>query len=484
MQLPFRFFTEGIFSALVLLLSSFIAYFIPQSSFYIFYGLVIIFAVLSYKNLTLGALLIFAELSLGGHGYMIRLPFVYGYISLRHIWFFVFLIIFALKHRGALYILWQRRTITLDLIIGTLFVTLYGAVLGILRGNGLKDVFFDANAFIFLLMFFPIVYIAVRDSTFLQRITYFLLGSLTVLSFMTLLTFFIFSNAISIAPAWYMWVRDVRIGEITDIGGLYRVFFQSHIFLLIAVIVFGILSFIKQFPLNFYSHKTVFFIFPIIFIGSLIVSMSRSFALGITAGIATVFGVALFLGKITLKDFPKLVIKWLFIFLCALLLVGLLSGSFFDVTHFKERLQIAGDPAVDSRWALIKPVMEEIKNNPVFGEGFGTSVSFKTSDPRIIETTEGTGEYQTYSFEWGFFDLWLKTGFFGLIVWLVLLFSIIRSAFDLLRRGESVAEALSAVGIVVTVAVVHFFTPYLNHPLGIMIVILMTIAVEKKYELA
>src|SRR3989344_6789433 len=180
MQLPFRFFTEGIFSALVLLLSSFIAYFIPQSSFYIFYGLVIIFAVLSYKNLTLGALLIFAELSLGGHGYMIRLPFVYGYISLRHIWFFVFLIIFILKHRGALYILWQRRTITLDLIIGTLFVTLYGAVLGILRGNGLKAVFFDANAFIFLLIFFPIVYLAVRDSTFLQRITYFLLGSLTI----------------------------------------------------------------------------------------------------------------------------------------------------------------------------------------------------------------------------------------------------------------------------------------------------------------
>jgi O-antigen ligase len=121
------------------------------------------------------------------------------------------------------------------------------------------------------------------------------------------------------------------------------------------------------------------------------------------------------------------------------------------------------------------PVLwKEVSASPLWGKGFGTTVTYVTSDPRItLSTTDG--KYTTYAFEWGWLDLWLKTGLIGVLGYLWLFYMLLSDCYRLMRRGDSRALAvglsLSALGVL------HFFTPYLNHPLGFSYLILAMLAV-------
>lgn len=460
------YFTKGLLAAVALIIFSFISYFISSLSEVIFILVTLIFLVITTRDLFLAILVLFAELLIGGHGYMIRLPINDFYISIRHIWFAIILFVFIVTLRGALPHLWKTRTLILDLIIGAVFVTLYGAALGILRGNGLMNVFLDANAFAFLFIFFPIAYLAEREERFNERFFSFLLGSGTVLAILTLVTFYLFSIGSSIAPSWYLWVRDVRIGEITDTGYLFRIFFQSHLFLLLSLLFF-VVTLLLRVTRGHFTRYLFFFTLTVLMLSSLLVGMSRSFAIGFAAGIFAVLIVGLSAKRVTLRSIVNAFGIGALALFFAVILIGVLSGNLLNVTHLKERFTVSDEPAVDSRWLLLKPLAEEIQNNFIFGEGFGTAIRYTTKDPRIVSATNGAGVYETYSFEWGFLDLWLKTGIFGLFVWFFLLYAICKSAYRRLMSGGGSLEALFSLGIVVTLAVVHFFTPYLNHPLGI-----------------
>ena len=54
------------------------------------------------------------------------------------------------------------------------------------------------------------------------------------------------------------------------------------------------------------------------------------------------------------------------------------------------------------------------------GRGFGATVTYQTRDPRIL-ADNGSGEYTTYAFEWGWLDIWLKLGIFGLAAYFLLI---------------------------------------------------------------
>jgi O-antigen ligase len=131
---------------------------------------------------------------------------------------------------------------------------------------------------------------------------------------------------------------------------------------------------------------------------------------------------------------------------------------------FEDRLTDLSEAAVRSRWDLLPPLGKAIVKHPIIGSGFGTTVTYKSSDPRAVQLSPD-GQFTTYAFEWGYLDILLKIGLAGLVVYLLLIVKIWRSGWRSGRSGDFMPLGL-LLGISALLAT-NFFSPYLNHPLGI-----------------
>ena len=118
--------------------------------------------------------------------------------------------------------------------------------------------------------------------------------------------------------------------------------------------------------------------------------------------------------------------------------------------------------------------MAAVQSYPILGSGFGTTVTYISNDPRVREVSR-TGEYTTYAFEWGWLDIWLKMGVIGLIGLLGLLGYLGRIFY---RKAASNPLALAGLAVLVALAAINVFTPYLNHPLGLGMLILLTMVAK------
>ena len=79
-----------------------------------------------------------------------------------------------------------------------------------------------------------------------------------------------------------------------------------------------------------------------------------------------------------------------------------------------------------------------------------------------------TGQYTTYNFELAWLDFFLKTGIFGVVAYLWFLWVILRQIWP---NFGLFAPVLALIAI-------HGFTPYLNHPLGISLLLLAVAQVD------
>jgi O-antigen ligase len=135
------------------------------------------------------------------------------------------------------------------------------------------------------------------------------------------------------------------------------------------------------------------------------------------------------------------------------------------------------EAALVSRWMLLPKLMDEIKVNPISGQGFGKTVTYTSSDPRVLASNSG-GRYTTYAFEWGYLDIWLKIGLLGLVAYLLLIYKIIYvGVIKGIKSGNSIYIGIAA-GCFFLV-IVNIFTPYLNHPLGIGFIVLSSCLILK-----
>ena len=150
------------------------------------------------------------------------------------------------------------------------------------------------------------------------------------------------------------------------------------------------------------------------------------------------------------------------------------SGANFNASKIiKDRAsQITTEAGVSSRWNLLPPLFSEIKKAPIIGKGFGTTITYISNDPRVREKNSD-GIYTTYAFEWGLLDIWLKIGLFGLLIYIFIIINIIKK---LLESKKNISQNnLINIGIAVSLIVlfvINIFSPYLNHPLGIGIILL------------
>jgi len=436
-------------------------------------GLVVLWLAWKYPPAALSIL--FLELLTGSKGYLLWLQFGSQQISLRIVIFVAFLVGWAAnatKHRA-----WRGSA---DLIRGRWHYAALAALVmfafsnGILNGNQ-EFLYADANAWLDLVLLAPVLDIAKRFPKELrQTIPLVAVVGLVWTAVKTFAVEYVSAHGLDTGRYVYLWIRKTGVGEVTRItGNAWRVFFQSHVFFIAAwLLAAAWMIFAQKGPLTPLrsvqddgksEHFRVAWWMMAASVFIIGISLSRSFWLGTAAGIITLLVVSreLIVGSGIKKVFTSAVVG-----------VGLIAAALMfplppvNPVSLGDVLANRGDldeAAAVSRWQLLPKLWEKIRERPVVGLGFGATVIYVSRDPRILQTTNGTGIYRTYAFEWGWLDFWLKFGILGipLMLWIV-----VWLGWRIWKLDEPRWLRAGAVSSLVALAVLHFFTPYLNHPLG------------------
>jgi len=418
-------------------------------------------AVLAAREPSLGLAAVFGELFSNPHGHLFFFDDLAIPVSLRMAVFIGFFVGWAV---------FFIRTGTLPHLHAWRFAPLIPLTLAILIGFtvGLAsqptlDAFKDGNAYLYLLYAFPILTTEWTSARKHQLLQLFAAGAVWNL-LLTLVILYVFTHFDEgILRSSYVFLRDIRLAEITNLGnGTHRIFIQSQFFTLaLGALLLAFMSF---------SHRKI--VPASVALGSVIavilLSLSRSFWIGIAAAFLVLL---ILLARSGVRAWFPLALRTFLggVFAIILILVVALfplpsqrlgGGELADALRRRSET----DVAVSSRWALIPPMKNAIAEHPVFGSGFGQRVSFITDDPRARELRPD-GVWSTYAMEWGWLELWLKMGILGPLGFLFLFVSLV---VQLLKQNTH--QAWVGIGLVsglVFLYATHAFSPYLNHPIGL-----------------
>lgn len=241
---------------------------------------------------------------------------------------------------------------------------------------------------------------------------------------------------------------------------LYRVFFQNQIFGLLAIWFF-----IDTWRLG--ARRSWRLIIPTAatFL-AVMISLSRSF--WVAAGVSIVVYLI-----VTIKQWRSWTKLWPVVLAAGVAWLGYSwavnypnpwpsMGAPNATSAVTARLHTSGTAdAATARKNQIEPLLAEIKINPVFGRGFGATATYYSTDPR------SRGWRTTSAFELAYLDWWLKMGLVGLVLLAGWVWIITRQLF---KRSQ-----VWAVASLAALLTVHLFTPYLNHPIGLGWLILLTL---------
>lgn len=441
-----------------------------------------VLAMVSFRRPAFGLSFVLLELGIGGFGRMAAADVGSVSISLRMAimgGFFLGWIINAVWSKVWRYWRWS------ELAIIQVWVFVAGmVVLGALRGWQLDQPFIlqDANAWLFLLYFIPVLDVAHRFGLELKRLARgVLLAAVGWNGLLALATLYVFTHGFDLANVWYTWIRDARIGEITPApGGMVRVFFQSFIYSIFSIlgvvaIWFGrakreTVELVARGISKKFLDKPSFTVRRLVpgvgalSVATIALSLSRSFWIGLGIGLLVI----LILSLVKNKALSWYAIKRTFaIFVMGLALITAVMylPPYRTGWSLKEYFAARGtvtDAAAASRWNLLPVMLNDIKDNPVVGHGLGRVLAYKSSDPRVL-VEHPDGMQTTYAFEWGWLSLLVKFGLFGVFIMGWLLISI---AWRMWKSEYVWWFRATAVASIVALAVIHFFTPYLDHPLG------------------
>lgn len=341
-------------------------------------------------------------------------------------------------------------------------------VYAILRGfalNGPITLFFDANAWMLWSLLLPVLdVISHARAWFQDRFLAIAATAAVWLAVKTLVVFFAFSHGLAfIGSPLYLWIRRTGVGEVTQIApDAYRVFFQSHIYAVMAVLVIAARFFFKS---DDRGRRMRFQIgLQAVFLAEVLISLSRSLWLGLGAGLLVLTVMVWKTGSTAIASaLQKIAIAFAIAILSTFILFELPvprapASSF--LTLFYSRADVM-DASGTSRSELARVLFKKIAEHPWLGSGFGATVTYQSADPRALSVSRGL--YTTYAFEWGWLEHWIKFGIIGIPLMFFIVFDLARRVW---RSRLDLAVRLAVVVAIVALAVIHIFTPYLNHPLG------------------
>ncbi len=484
---------------------SFVGWSTPAANDVMFWVIGIVTFILGLYRLEYAVMIALAELVIGSKGGLFSFVIGSHEINVRIIIFTALAIAWVLRYCAAGI---SAKTLLPEgflVIRHSLFrwwyaamgaLILAGTVYGLMRNTpGL--VFADANAWYYFFIA-PIVYDALSKKGVLSRVAR--LTSVAIAAQLTKTFFLIYAMShpgigYEITIALYRWVRDTGVGEVTMVSqNVYRTFLQSQIYLL--PFFLGILAYLRwgsEGKPSYASKYTGRAIWAGGFVcAGIIVGQSRSF--WVALAFAGLFLAMMGLRRSMVRGYGAWVGKGVLIVLCSLLIIISVIRFPFPSTSADLGLnsvsgRFANEAAVGSRWSLLPVMAHEITKSPLIGFGYGKTLTYNSQDPRILENNP-TGEYTTYAFEWGYLEILLKVGIVGFALYGAFLGYVLfigwRAISNIQKNNNGMAYAWT-VGLwlgLITVIVTHFFTPYLNHPLGIAYIVVASFVFERMYPRA
>jgi hypothetical protein len=437
-------------------------------------------AALAFKKLDWAIGLMFLELFSNPHGILLSTNVSGISISLR---MSIFAGIMAGWFVGFLL---KRHELTLknkeiDLFIPLMLAVAIGWVVGLLSRSP-SEVFSDGNAYLYLAYLLPLLSVKWDDIKRMQLLQV-LTASAVWIAGLSLSLVFVFTHLSGdILSLAYTFFRDLRVAEITLLdGGAYRIFIQSQAF----VIIFGF--FLAAMTMKQKAWK--YLLAGGLIYSTILLGLSRSFWVGLvpTVLVATVLlwrthrpnvkQVGTYVGL----HMGALIVGVLMILTAALVPVpGFLTSGGGLFNSFLNRTTESNDVAVSSRWNLLDPMAEAIKEQPLIGHGFGKEVTFITDDPRAREINP-TGEWTVVAMEWGWLEIWIKMGALGVMGFLYLGYGLIRRLWEY-QSTQYVWMGTALTAMVVFIFATHIFSPYLNHPIGLGILLFTLPFLPKKKQ--
>lgn len=441
-------------------------FFLPSLLILVILGLLT--CVVTFRKLEYGLMIAFLELLSNAHGYILFSTIGSVRVSARMI---IFLAVFlgwgiTLMMRKST-ISWRDNRIVS--FVPLLVAVVIGGFVGI-RNRSVIEVFQDGNAYLFLLYLLPIL--SVSWDSLKQRVVLQMFAAATV--FTTAASLYILYAFTHLSQSFlrilYVYLRDIRFAEMTHVGmGMYRIFEQTQIF----AIVFGFILLERVFRTQERKNRWMIILLLSCVFTALLVGMSRSFLFGLAGSLFVLIAWLLIGLKISLRDGMLGIGSILMagVIACTMIYATVIfpfphtraAGEYLSGV-FGERA-IGSDVAVSSRWNLLSPMIELVKEGPVFGNGFGQPVTFITDDPRI-RAIHPDGSWTTTSMEWGWLELWIKMGILGPLSFLTL-FVYMTIAATMMFKTEKAWVGVWVIGSSVFLYLTHFFSPYLNHPIGI-----------------
>lgn len=434
--------------------------------------LVIAWLALAVKNLPLAVILLLVELIVGSFGRQVSLSWGTFEIPLR-------LGLFLAALAVMLYRLASNRHHVIFRhpwrwwFMGAVGVILWGAGRGYYLWNQPENLFLDLNGYLYLLLLplFVEVYIQAGRDRLIYYSRILLLPSVIWLTVRTLILLYLFTHLEPEHLLWlYKWYRDTGLGEITAAtNGFWRIFSQSQIYSALATAL-GLAWLWRYSEQTFkINWRQPIVIFTFIAMTGLVASLSRSLWLGVS--VVWLLIPILSRANYKFKVFARYLV-W------SVILVVTASVSVLAVSRLSWPLPPLALPsgsaladrfgieaAGQARINLWLPLWRAIQSSPYWGSGFGATVQYFSTDPRIVASTAGgSGFTTTYAFEWGWLDLWYKLGLVGLILWTMWLLVPWRYGWRAWLAGDWWGAGIFAL---LTLYIVHFTTPYLNHPLGL-----------------
>ncbi len=444
----------------------------------VFITVIVLTFIVSMKKLHYGILILFTELIIGSKGYLFALEISSFSLSIRLALFLVIFIaylIWIVRDKSIAFFSWKfwKPYTAIIILIGL------GVGIGLLRDNALSHIFLDTNGYLFFGIVGPMTQAMKNRQQVQQLIGIFILSSI-LLTIKTIVLLFLFSQIQILPytlPEIYRWVRDTGVGEITRFpNGLSRIFFQSHVYNVILYLFCVVLFVYENRERSIVRSRSNYLLLAGIVLSGLIIflSYSRSFWVA-TAGALCILAVwFLWRERIRFKRFILLacIIMCAFAFDYALALgivniplpghIGIDASSLLT----ERTKDITEEPAAASRWQLLDPLWSASLEHPVAGSGLGSTVTYKSEDPRVLEE-HPDGMYTTFAFEWGYLDLLYKFGIIGVLCFGYFFYALCSAASKRVRNQQLRAETVALLAAVLVLLLIHVFTPYINHPLGI-----------------
>ena len=432
-------------------------------------ALMFVVFVVTWQRLEYGLVAAFAELFSNSHGHLLHAEIGDVKFSLRMGIFVAVMLAYAIRSfakRSSLPSLHDGR---LSPFLGVLLAAVYGVAIG-LPAHATGDVFADGNAYIFILYILPILAVSWNGAS-RQLLLQTLAAGATWAAALTVGLLFVFTHlSQDMLAATYTFIRDTRTGELTRFpNGLFRIFLQAQF----SVVVVWLLVAVYRLFARTEIHRGEGAL-QALALAALLMGLSRSFWVGV--GAALFFVIAIAFGKKLVRathmvKHGLLQGVWLigavaFLFLVILFPFPKSTVSWDSLgTLLSSRATDLDDVAVSSRWNLLPPLLEEIKEQPLFGKGFGEEVRFITDDPRA-RAISPDGTWSTYALEWGWLEIWLKMGIFGIAAFVWVFVASCRGLLAHLKDREPWI-GVASIAALIMLFVAHFFSPYLNHPLGL-----------------